>query len=148
MSKIKWIIVHHTAFPYSQNPDQFKATNEYHRQKWNMKSSLGFYGGYNYEIAADGNVRKFREEGEETAAATGHNFDAVHICLDGEFDVELPTDAQIKSLTKLLIEVQDRHEVPLSNVVPHRTFANKTCYGSKLSDDWARNLHKLGPEEA
>ena len=27
------------------------------------------------------------------------------------------------------------------SVFPHRLFANKTCYGKLLSDDWARGLY-------
>jgi len=31
-------------------------------------------------------------------------------------------------------------KIPKENIIPHRTFAKKTCYGNKLTDEWARNL--------
>ena len=140
MNKVLWIFVHHTAVSYNKNPDQWEATNAYHKQVFNMKSSLGFYVGYNYEISKAGIVRKAREEGEETAAVKGYNKNSVSICLDGDFDQEIPSTGQKEALTKLLREVMARHNVSASKIVPHRTFANKTCYGKRLSDDWARSL--------
>jgi N-acetylmuramoyl-L-alanine amidase len=138
--KIEFIFVHHTAVSYSKNPDQWGATNEYHKKTFNMVSSLGFYVGYNYEISRDGVVRKAREEGEETAAVKGYNKNSVSICLDGDFDNEDPTDAQKTALSKLLKEVKERHSIPIENIRPHRAVANKTCYGKRLKDDWAQNL--------
>lgn len=139
-SKIKYICVHHTAVSYSKNPDQFKATNEFHKQQWNMKSSLGLYGGYNYEIAKEGKVGQFRKDGEETIGAVGHNFDTIHIALDGNYDIELPTEKQKESLKKLLSEKMKEYSIPLSNIVPHRKWASKSCFGNLLSDTWASDL--------
>lgn len=139
-NKIEWVFVHHTAVSYNKNPDQWEATNAYHKQVFNMKSSLGFYVGYNYEISKAGIVRKAREEGEETAAVKGYNKNSISICLDGNFDENVPSTGQKEALTKLLREVMARHNIPASKIVPHRTFAQKTCYGSRLSDDWARSL--------
>jgi hypothetical protein len=36
--------------------------------------------------------------------------------------------------------------VPQNKIVPHRTFAKKTCYGMKLPDTWAASL--LNPDDA
>lgn len=140
--KIEFIFVHHTAVSHSKNPDQWEATNAYHKQEFNMKSSLGWYVGYNYEISRDGVVRQARVEGEETAAVKGYNKNSVSIALDGNFDIELPTEAQKTALTKLLKEVRDRHGVPIENIRPHRSVAQKSCYGSRLPDDWAMSLLK------
>ena len=38
------------------------------------------------------------------------------------------------------MELTAKYSIPLSNVVPHRKFANKSCYGKKLTDSWARDL--------
>ena len=87
-------------------------------------------------------VRKAREEGEETAAVKGYNKNSVSICLDGNFDIELPTEAQKTALTALLKEVRERHVIPIENIRPHRSVAQKSCYGSRLPDDWAMSLLK------
>lgn len=137
---IKYIVIHHTAVSHKVNPDQFINTNDYHKQLFNMKSSLGFWVGYNYTISASGNVRQTRVDGEETAAQIGHNFDSISICLDGNFDIEFPTDAQVNALTELIKEKARIYGVRSENIVPHRRFANKSCYGKNLSDTWASNL--------
>lgn len=133
--------MHHSAVSRTKNPDQFVANNEYHRKKWNFKSSLGYYLGYNYEISAAGMVRQARQEGEQTAAVYQQNMNngqAVHICLDGNFDIELPTLEQEKSLKELLIKLKAKY--PDAQIAYHRQFANKTCPGRLIPDNWANNL--------
>lgn len=144
--KIKYIFVHHTAVSYDINPDQWEQTNTYHKQKWDFKSSLGHYAGYNYEISKNGTVRQARADGEETAAQIGLNHE-LSICLDGNFDIELPTKEQTEALTKLLQDKCKEHNISYTNILPHRIAEEmhfgqrrKSCYGSKLTDDWARNL--------
>ena len=144
MQKIIYAIVHHTAVSRTKNPDQWNATNEYHREKWDMRSQLGYYVGYNYEISASGTVRQARLIGEETVACTGHNFDSIHICLDGNFDIELPTKEQEKTLQDLLLRLVDEYKINWKDIVPHRMFANKSCYGNLLPDDWAQKIYLQG----
>lgn len=119
-----------------------------------MLSSLGSYVGYNYEIAANGQIRQARQEGEVTAAVIAFNLNSVSICLDGNFDVEMPTQGQCDALARLILQIMARHAVQLENIHPHRfacgnppgsvlTPSNppyKTCYGDKLSDTWAQDL--------
>ena len=166
---LKYIVVHHTAVSQTINPDQFDATNNYHKQMFGMQSSLGFWVGYNYEISANGTVRQARVDGEETAAQLGHNKDSLSICMDGNFDIEMPTQAQIDSLKKLCTEKMAQYNIPLENVFPHRYFATytaegapfqanlspyktwdgcapyKSCFGSKLPDTWLPGLLKPIP---
>ena len=64
------------------------------------------------------------------------NYSSIGICLTGNFDVELPTDAQIKSLQELINKKQGEYRIPNSKVVPHRVYATyKTCWGSLLPND-------------
>lgn len=141
---VDFVFVHHTAVSRATNPDQWAATDRYHKALWNFKSSLGFCVGYTYEISAAGRVRQARAEGEETAAVIGFNKSSISICLDGNFDLEPPTLEQSVSLRRLLIGVQDRHAVPLHSILPHRARCGvppyKSCYGRRLSDSWARDL--------
>ncbi len=136
--KINYLIIHHSAVSRTKNPDQFVANNNYHKEKWNFKSSLGFYLGYHYEIAANGTIRQARAENEPGAHTIGHNDDSIGICIDGEFDTELPTLEQVKSLTKLLLELKGCY--PSAKIAYHRQFANKTCPGKLIADNWANNL--------
>lgn len=136
--KINYLIIHHTGVSRDKNPDQFEATNNYHKAKWNFKSSLGYYAGYHYEIAADGTIRQARSDNEAGAHTIGHNFDSIGISLDGNFDIEMPTPDQEKSLKELLLKLKAKY--PAAKIAFHRQFANKTCPGKLIPDDWANNL--------
>jgi len=132
------IIVHHTAVSYDKNPAQFKATNAYHKEKGFPRSSLGYYVGYHYMIEKDGLVIQARSDKDIGAHTSQNNmnYSSIGICLTGNFDVELPTDAQIKSLQELINKKQGEYRIPNSKVVPHRVYATyKTCWGSLLPND-------------
>lgn len=150
MNKPQYLIVHHTggtdADPRADTSNQkFEVVDDWHRQKWNFKSSLGHYIGYQYFIDKTGKVTQGRADTEEGAHTIGKNNSSIGICLAGNFDVTKPTQAQIDALKALLKEKMAQFNIPLANVVPHRTFAVKTCYGSLLSDSWARDLLNEAP---
>jgi len=137
------IMIHHSAVSRLKNPDQFKANNEYHRKLWNFKSSLGFYLGYHYEINNNGLVRQARADGEAAAACYQKNMNdgrCIHICLDGNFDLERPAANQIYALRDLMRPLKKRYPITLEAIFFHRQFANKTCPGLKLSLDFIRSL--------
>jgi hypothetical protein len=73
--------------------------------------------------------------------------------LAGNFDIEYPTAEQKTSVRNLIKAFRERFGVPFENIRPHRFVcgratgivktptinglpAYKTCYGSKLSDDY------------
>jgi len=131
-NKPKAVIVHHSAISRFKNPDQFTAINNYHKRLWGnaVRSVLGFYGGYHYQISSNGIVRKYREEYEVGAHTKekGMNYKSIGICLDGNFDIEEPSKEQKKALLDLIGTLQVRHNIPDSNVEPHRNYATyKTC---------------------
>jgi hypothetical protein len=139
---MKYIIVHHTggtdSDPLFDTSNQtFEVVNQYHKQKWGMRSVLGSYLGYNYFIDKQGKTTCARLDGEEGAHTIGYNKE-IGICLAGNFDVTLPTQKQVESLTKLLSNLISTHGS--LEIVPHRKFARKTCYGTKLADNWASSL--------
>lgn len=141
------LIVHHTggtdANPLADTSHHtFEIVDAYHKGLWGFRSTLGHYIGYHYFIEKDGKVTQGRADNEEGAHTLGQNTKSIGICLAGNFDATLPTEAQIKALTKLLKELSVKYNIPASNIFPHRKFANKTCYGSKLANDWAANLVK------
>jgi len=155
MKKPSYIVLHHSAVSYEKNADQFEANNAYHKAKWNFVSSLGFYLGYNYEIAKNGLVRQARADGETTAAVTEswarrgcfprytgwmNDGRALHICLDGNFDIEKPGPAQIFALRDWLKAKCKQYGIPKGNIYFHRNFAPKTCPGNNMDLEWVRNL--------
>ncbi len=139
MNKPECIIVHHTAVSYAKNADQYEATKRYHIGKgWGNI-------GYHYEISKAGKVYAGRAESEVGAHCKEKslNYKSIGVCLDGNFDVELPTAEQVKSLKKLLMDICARYKIGYDKIYPHRLFATyKSCYGSKLSDKWASNIAK------
>ena len=151
LQRIIKIVVHHTAVSYLKNPDQWEATNNYHKKifkpyekNWaDYKSSLGFYNGYNFEIAMNGKTRQARKIGETTGAVYQQGLNsgiAVHIALDGAFDTELPTEDQERALRDLLIKLLSLCKN--AEITYHRDFANKTCPGKNITDEFIKSLIK------
>jgi N-acetylmuramoyl-L-alanine amidase len=155
--KIHFLIIHHTggteSNPIADTSNQtFDDVNSWHRVDPNVwlgrLSSLGYAIGYHYFIDKTGKVTQGRNDYEQAAHAKGYNnnswdppeHSAIGICLAGNFDVSFPTSEQIKSLTLLLTQKVGEYGIPISNIVPHRYVANKSCYGRNLPDDWAANL--------
>lgn len=144
-NKPKYIILHHTSGsdsnPLADTSGQtFEIVDDYHRQKWNFKSNLGHYLGYQYFIDKSGKVTQAREDTEEGAHTIGQNKSSIGICLAGNFDVTMPTTDQISALRTLLLEKMVEYSLDKSCIVPHRKFANKSCNGKLLSDNWGQIL--------
>lgn len=165
------IVVHHTAVSYTKNDDQWKATNKYHKKRFNFPARNGEYGGYHLEINPKGDVHRFRQD-DEVAAHTKEqsmNFRSIGICLEGNFDVEMPPIRQQRALLALISEYQGKYNIPDKNVVAHRYYATggnigdmtsrygtvvnswstfdgrtpyKSCWGSKLPDNIIEFLKK------
>ncbi len=110
-------------------------------ETWHLQK--GWEGlGYHYVIQKNGEIWKGRPEHYHGSHCVGYNTQSIGICMSGNFDLTLPTKEQINSLTNLLKDLQKKYNIPTENIVPHRKFANKSCYGKKLSDDFAKNLVK------
>ena len=130
--EIKYIIIHHSAVSREKNSEQFEAINNYHRRKgWGMI-------GYHFLIEPNGRIRVGRSESQSGAHCIGRNYDSLGICLTGNFDIESPTKEQEKSLEILLRDLCEAY--PKAEISYHRDFANKTCPGKLIADDWAKNL--------
>lgn len=143
----EFLIVHHTggtdANPLADTSHHtFEIVDDWHRKLWQFRSSLGHFIGYHYFIDKTGKVTQGRADADEGAHVRGMNLKSIGICLAGNFDATLPTAEQTEALTEVLKELSAKHSIPVANIVPHRKFSNKTCYGNKLSNDWAANLLK------
>lgn len=143
----QFIIVHHSGGTAS-NPlaDSSNYTvamcDRDHKARGFGISSLGYHVGYQYIIEKDGKVTQCRKDDEEGAHTIGKNKNSIGIMLSGNFDATLPTAEQTESLKKLLLQKINEWDLHPNMIVPHRQFSQKTCYGKKLSDSWARDLVK------
>jgi len=149
-NKPQFLIVHHTggtdADPKADTSHHtFDVVDGWHKKLWNFKSSLGHYIGYHYFIDKTGKVTQGRSDTDEGAHTKGKNLVSLGICLAGNFDVTVPSKEQVAALKTLLRAKMTQYALSLDSIVPHRKFAVKSCYGSKLSDTWAKDLLKEIP---
>jgi N-acetylmuramoyl-L-alanine amidase len=135
----EYLIVHHSG---GTDANPLADTSE-HTAKgmelWHL--GKGWDGlGYHYVIHKNGDVWKGRPEHRNGAHAKGYNTKSIGICLAGNFDATKPTAEQEQSLRLILKELTVKYSISPDKIIPHRSVANKTCYGNNLSEDWARNL--------
>lgn len=145
----KYLIVHHTGGT-EKNPladtshHTFEIVNNEHRNNpkvWlGYFSKLGYAIGYHYFIDKTGKVTQGRKDDEAGAHCVSHNKDSIGICLAGNFDLTFPTQEQENALRELLNQKRKEYLIPRENIIPHRHFSKKTCYGDKLSKTWASDL--------
>lgn len=140
---MKYLAVHHTAVEETGSHQLF-AINRYHKNKWNMKSTLGWYVGYNYFIDYNGTTTQCRALYEETMANKGHNCDvdsrcdAVSVCFALDGDKQSFNGAQIKAWQEIREKYQEL-EVTL-----HKNLqTNRTCPGKNISVNYLNNLIDL-----
>ncbi len=136
------IIVHHSAdsSPYTQ----LSKINQYHKGRGFPESRKGYFVGYHYLIEHDGKITQTKDHDEEGAHTKGQNFRSIGICLAGEFDLDLPTAEQRRSLSTLLRKVCATCGISQSDVYPHRRFGETHCYGMRLTSDWAQIQGLIG----
>lgn len=138
MNKIPtYIFIHHTAVSREVSRDQWSRTERYHKAKgWGT-------GGYNYEISADGDIHQFRGDGTYTAAQYQENMNdgrALSIALDGNFDIEHPTDEQMETLRELVKDKMGQYGILKKNIKKHRDISSTHCPGGNIPEDIARWL--------
>lgn len=121
LSKVKYIMIHHTAHPTWD----INATHKYHRDtnKW-----VGI--GYNFFINPDGSVYEGRGF-NVGAGATGYNSNSIHVCFAGNFEKTKPTATQLKNgkeLVKYLLT-----KVPANvQIVGHKDIGKTACPGKNF----------------
>lgn len=133
------IVTHHTGGT-DANPlaDSSFATvadvDSWHKARWpEFRSSRGYWVGYHYVIEKDGKVTQTREHNEEGAHVIGMNSKSIGVCFAGNFDLTLPTEAQMKTWYWLYGELLKQY--PNIPTYPHRKYATKTCHGNRLKDE-------------
>lgn len=132
MNKPTVIITHHAL---SLKEHTVYDVDTWHRERWpGFVSRAGWHVGYHYVIDWDGTVTQTREHDEEGAHTLGMNKKSIGVCFMGNFDNHLPSEEQLESWEKVYAEIQA--SFPNLPVRPHRTYANKSCHGSLLADNF------------
>lgn len=96
--------------------------------------------GYHYVIYRDGSVHNGRDINVSGAHCTNHNAKSIGICYIGGLDStgkkakDTRTDAQKKSLVKLVKQLLNLYKLPISTVHCHNEYANKACPSFKITD--------------
>jgi hypothetical protein len=142
------ITIHHTATP--QKPERTLKDKLQALQKFSQHPGTLGNGKakpawpdvpYHYYLAANGEVAEGREvkfvgDTNTEYDPTGH----VLVVLEGSFEEEQPTEAQLASLRKMIAWLTARFRVPMEKIGGHKDFADTLCPG--------KNLHKLIPDLA
>lgn len=136
------IITHHAV---SSKTHTAQDVDDWHKLRWSgftssiFKNKKGeFYTvGYHYVIEWDGTVVQTRDASEEGAHCIGMNTSSIGVCFMGNFDMHMPSKAQEESFVKLYNSLSNTFKNILpSDCVPHRKYAQKSCHGALLSDDY------------
>lgn len=115
---------------------QLAKINSWHKKRGFPLSSLGYYVGYHYLIEADGVVVQTRREDEIGAHDQGENPNSLGICFAGNFDENMPNEAQVVAAVRLVADIRSRHDILITRIEPHRFDDDTSCPGSLLSDNW------------
>jgi len=88
--------------------------------------------GYHYVIIPDGVTYLGRPESEPGVHCAGFNSLSIGVCVTGNFEVEVPTEAQVASLQRLLADLRKRYLGAI--VVMHGDKVATACPGCHLKD--------------
>ena len=119
---LEYIVIHHTASTAKETVEQI------HNFHINNNGWAGI--GYHFYIRKDGTI--FRGRPEKYAGAHCENYNSVSlgICLEGNFEIEQPTDNQLKSLSELLQHLKQKYGNV--QIVGHRDLNATACPGKFL----------------
>lgn len=138
------ITIHHTATP--ANPDRSNGDKIRGLQAFSQRADTLGDGRlkaawpdvpYHYYIAYDGVIiegRDIRFEGDTNTRydLTGH----IQIVVEGNFEESEPTDAQLTSLTRLVVSLAEQWDVPPEAIAGHgdQAMGQTLCPGEELAD--------------
>jgi hypothetical protein len=147
------IIVHHTAV--RQNPKtslaaKLRGLQNFSQSQRNMSDGRSLPPWpdlpYHYYIGADGTIGEGRDV--NFAGDTNTKYDPmghVQVVLEGNFEIEQPTEEQIAALKKVLVWQAARWKVPVSMISMHRDHAGTACPGKNMIALLPGILRELDP---
>ena len=119
---LEYIVIHHTASTAKETVEQI------HNFHINNNGWAGI--GYHFYIRKDGTIYKGRDEKYAGAHCENYNSVSLGICLEGNFEIEKPTDSQLKSLTELLRYLTKKYGYV--HIVGHNDLNATACPGKNL----------------
>jgi N-acetyl-anhydromuramyl-L-alanine amidase AmpD len=119
---LEYIVIHHTASTAKETVEQI------HNFHINNNGWAGI--GYHFYIRKDGTVYKGRDEKYAGAHCENYNSVSLGICLEGNFEIEKPTDSQLKSLSELLQYLTKKYGYV--HIVGHNDLNATACPGKNL----------------
>ena len=135
------IITHHAV---SLKTHTAEDVGQWHLDRWDgyspstLRHDLTGYGGYHDVIEWDGTWVRVRNWSDEGIHCKGQNFSSLGVCFMGNNDLHYPSEAQKRTYREdYFPEVQKEFpNITPDRIYPHRKYANKSCHGSLLSDDY------------
>lgn len=117
---------------------------QWHFDRWQgyrpsrIRSDIQRYSGYHIIINYDGSWEQCRAFDEEGVHCRGENFSSVGVCFMGNGDIHKPSseqaDAWINEVWPMI--KKSYPNISLQEIYPHRKYANKSCHGGLLADDY------------
>ena len=96
-----------------------------------LRSKVGWAGiGYHFYIRKDGTIYKGRDEKYAGAHCENYNSVSLGICLEGNFEIEKPTEKQIQSVTDLVKYLRKKYGN--FKLVGHKDLNATACPGQYL----------------
>jgi hypothetical protein len=103
--------------------------------------------GYHWVIEfVDGQlvVEQGRQETDSAAACPGKNFDAIHVCLIGNFEESTPTEEQYQAVADKCKDIMTRW--PITTIGRHKDYYATACPGANFDVEHVKELMKGGDE--
>ena len=119
---LEYIVIHHTASTAKETVEQI------HNFHINNNGWAGI--GYHFYIRKDGTIYKGRDEKYAGAHCENYNSVSLGICLEGNFEIEKPTEKQIQSVTDLVKYLRKKYGD--FKLVGHRDLNATACPGQYL----------------
>lgn len=119
---LEYIVIHHTASTAKETVEQI---HNFH------KNNNGWAGiGYHFYIRKDGTIYRGRPEKYIGAHCENYNSVSLGICLEGNFEIEKPTEKQIQSVTDLVKYLRKKYGN--FKLVGHKDLNATACPGQYL----------------
>lgn len=132
----KAIVVHHSASSANTTVEDI---NRWHKEK-------GWGGiGYHIVITKDGVVHTCRDLDEWGIQVANWNDKSVGVCLTGNFNKNIPTILQIKSLEKVLVNLCKKYNLKYWNIYGHRDIKRLFIFNTTQTACPGDNLYNLLP---
>jgi len=137
----QWIVIHHTATNYGNA----RIIDKWHRDRGFDELGYHFVIG-NGTDSGDGQVevgpRWIKQKwGAHTKTADNRFNDfGIGICLVGNFNLDQPTPAQMKSLARLVAYLMASYRIPSDHVLGHGDAKPTDCPGRYMDVDQVRRL--------